>query len=121
MRDLAAMRPRPFFLFLYLAVLPAMAQDMHVLDSLRRAYTTASTDTIRFKLLLGMAGEQLMAHPDSSFAYCLRAHEVAERTGRAEYLGEIEGWLGYLEEQRGRIVEAIEHYQTSLTYAERVN
>ncbi|MBL7938355.1 MAG: tetratricopeptide repeat protein [Flavobacteriales bacterium] len=95
------------------------AQDVTEMDSLRRAFLHAHHDSIRTKTLLRMASATIMDSPDSAFAYCLRAKPFAIRSGRPEDEGEVEGWLGYLEEQRGHLPEAIAHYESSLVAAKR--
>ncbi len=98
---------------------PLGAQDAPSLDSLRNALRHADHDSTRAKTLLGMAKAVIMDSPDSAFAYCLRAQPFALRSGRPEDEGEVEGWLGYLEEQRGHLTEAIAHYERSMAAAER--
>ena len=89
-------------------------------DSLRRALASARHDSARFDLLLGMAGASLESAPDSAYAYCLRAEAIVANTGRASDPGEVQGWLAYLDEQRGHIESAQRRYRISLAEAERL-
>jgi class 3 adenylate cyclase/Tfp pilus assembly protein PilF len=106
---------------LLLAPLCSPAQDKHAVDSLRLMLRQASADSTRFKCLLAMAGEYIGPDPDSAYAICLRAGSIAAATGRPGDPGEAEGWLGYLEEQRGNIDKALSHYTTCLAEAERLH
>ncbi len=89
-------------------------------DSLQRALTTAKQDSIRFDLLLALAGEYLDSDPRVAMRYCEQARDLCARTGRPGDLGEVEGWMGYVDEQMGHIPEAVAHYRTSLREAERL-
>ena len=97
------------------------AQDNRALDPLRLELAQARHDSLRVRTLLAMAAEWLGTEPDSAFDCCMRAKAIADRTGRAEDAAEVEGWLGYLEEQRGHIKEALAHYRTSLAIAEQLH
>jgi adenylate cyclase len=88
---------------------------------LHGAFAKATHDSVRVASLLAMAGEFLESDPDSAFAVCQRAQPLALRTGLPELEGEVEGWLGYLEEQRGHLGDAIAHYERSLAAAERAH
>ena len=107
--------------FLIVLAFSARAQDEHVVDSLRLTLRASVHDSVRFKALLGLAGEYLDVDPDTASDLCLRALELASRTGRPGDVGEAEGWLGYVEEQRGHIAQAITHYEKSLAECERLN
>ncbi|MBK8498340.1 MAG: tetratricopeptide repeat protein [Flavobacteriales bacterium] len=97
------------------------AQSDDATTPLGRALATASHDSVRFDLLLSAAGERLGADPDSAMVLCERARSLAPTTGRPSDFGEVEGWLGYVAEQRGRIDEALEHYARSLAEIERLH
>ncbi|MBP7513237.1 MAG: tetratricopeptide repeat protein [Flavobacteriales bacterium] len=90
------------------------------MDSLRSVLRHAPADSTRFKCLIALAGEYIGSDPDTTFAICLSARGVAAKTGRPGDVGEVEGWLGYLEEQRGNIPQALDHYSSSLNEAERL-
>ena len=77
-------------------------------------------DSVRFRMFLHQAGDQLGSDPDSAFVLCMRARAIANTTGRVGDVGEAEGWLGYVEEQRGHIEQALGHYAVSLSEAERL-
>jgi class 3 adenylate cyclase len=114
-----SMRKIPIIL-LFGTGLPVLAQDQQIIDSLRHVLATASRDTIRMKAHLDLAGEWLGNEPDSAYAHCMAARAIAEHTGRPQDIGETEGWLGYLEEQRGNIGPAIAHYEVALRMARKV-
>ena len=97
------------------------AQRSSVPDSLHRALTDARHDSDRFDAYKALAGELLYSNADSAEACCRAAHALAEHTGRPGDKGEMEGWLGYLAEQRGAIDEALDHYGRSLAETERLN
>ena len=102
------------------AIMPtaSVAQDQHVIDSLQRVVAGASHDSLRFDALLGLAGERIDSDPEAALGFCVQAREIAEATGRPADLGEAEGWLGYIEEQRGHSQLALQHYSSSLRRAE---
>jgi adenylate cyclase len=97
------------------------AQDKRSIDSLRLVLRQTSQDSTRFKCLLAMAGEYIGPDPDSAYSICRSARTIAPLTGRPGDPGEVEGWLGYLEEQRGNIDKALGHYNTCLSEAEKLH
>ena len=97
-----------------------MAQDQRVVDPLRQALLTTTQDSTRFACLMGLAAEYIGPDPDSAYLFCMSARAIAPLTGRPGDPGEVEGWLGYLEEQRGHIDQALDHYHRSLAEAEKL-
>ncbi len=83
--------------------------------------SNAIPDSTRFECLIALAGEYISSDPDTTFIICLSARGIAMKTGRPGDVGEAEGWLGYLEEQRGNIPQALDHYSSSLIEAERLH
>ncbi len=77
-------------------------------------------DSVRFAFLLKMAGDRIGTDPDTAFILCWQAFALAPNTGHEGAMGEVEDWLGYLEEHRGNIQQALDHYSTSLAEAERL-
>ncbi len=112
------MRPVLFAAMLLLAPLGRAGQ---LTDSLQQALRTAAHDSTRFKVLLALAGQELDADPGQAMRYCEQARAIASRTERPGDVGEVEGWMGYLDEQMGRIPEALAHYRNSLRAAEQLN
>ncbi len=101
--------------------LTASSQRPGAVDSLRAVLNRAPSDSTRFNCLIALAGEYIGPDPDTTFAICQTARSVAAKTGRPGDVGEVEGWLGYLEEQRGNIPQALAHYASSLNEAERLH
>ncbi len=89
------------------------------IDSLRHRAVMARTDSARVEALLHLANAFLSLDPDSAYACCSRAQVIAYGSGRTKDIVEVEGWLGYLAEQRGQLDDALAHYQKSLEGAER--
>ena len=115
------MSPRTLALISALMCTATFAQDQRVIDSLQRVVEGASHDSLRFDALLGLAGERIGSDPEAALGYCVRAREIAGATGRPADPGEAEGWLGYIEEQRGHLPLALQHYARSLRRAELVH
>jgi class 3 adenylate cyclase/Tfp pilus assembly protein PilF len=96
-------------------------QDMDALKSLWAQNAIEMPDSSRFRLLLLIAAEHLGSHADSATFYCEQARILAPRTGRPADVGEVEGWLGYLAEERGGRAEATAHYRRALDVCIAVN
>ncbi|NUQ13718.1 MAG: tetratricopeptide repeat protein [Flavobacteriales bacterium] len=93
---------------------PVLAQDQHVIDSLRHVLATATQDTIRIKAHLDLAGEWLGNKPDSALRYALALERVANSNGSEHYLAEAWHLQGMAQEELGRMEKAIALLERSL-------
>ena len=93
----------------------------HTNDRWSTLLDTAASDSARVRILLRIAGDQLANNTDSAFTLLQHARFFALRSSSSDDIGEVHGWLGYVEEQRGHIADAIAHYDTSMAECERLH
>lgn len=105
-----------FFLF---ACNDIFAQDNVKADSLIKLLSGKLPDTARIETLLELAREVYLSNPKSALQYCQEALVNAETIHYERGISTSMGWIAYLYEQQGDIVNALEYYQKSLTLLEK--
>lgn len=115
---------KPSFLFVccffVLHALPLQAQNLELIQSLRRKLTTTS-EAERFETLNALAWEYRWAAPDSTVYYAQKAYALGEQLKVSTGLAKPLNFLGVARNYQGRRLEAFDAYDKALRTATQQN
>lgn len=113
------MKPRIAFLFTALLIfsLTGFAQQ-NLVDSLKKALTTAADDTNKVNLLIEVSGKYLTTDPDQALKYAEEAKALAEKLNFQSGLGWALKKVGQVHNTKGNYVEALQAWKEALAVFE---
>ncbi len=106
---------KKFFIFLaFLAfTVPALAQNLQLIDSIRQQLENAQAHR-RFELLNDLAWEYRWAYPDSTIYYAKQANTLGHSLKLATSMAKPMNFIGVALNYKGDRIAAFEHYEEAL-------
>ena len=102
------------FLFFFLVItLPAVAQNLELIDGIRRKLKN-SEGIERFDLLNSLAWEYRWAYPDSTIHYAKQANTLGHTLNLSKSMAKPINFMGVALNYKGNRLSAFEHYEEAL-------
>lgn len=101
------------FLAFFAFTIPALAQNLQLIDSLKRELKDAQAHK-RFELLNDLAWEYRWAYPDSTIHYAKQANALGHSLNLTKSMAQPINFMGVALNYKGNRLSAFEHYEEAL-------
>jgi len=103
-----------FFLLLFFCFYAHANAQVNTIDSLKKAFQKAKTDTLKVKILLDASAEFAYFNIDSSLYYAQKSKEIALKSKDKKWIVQSVNETGWQHFIRGESDKAIENYNAAL-------